>query len=126
MRTTHRLHRGREIEQLIRYGRARDYPLFRVIVRPNRCGYARIAIVVSKKNAKRAVIRNCIRRRTREWMRRKLCLRELSLDIAIIFKFGSAAASRKELYDALKIAAPISMRAPSHSSRTPLPKNNLS
>ena len=105
--TIYRLHRGLELEELLRRGRARDHPFFRVITRVNGCGHGRIMIVVAKKVAKRAVVRNRIRRRTREWLCRKLSLATLSLDIAIFFKTGSAAISRKQLYDALTVAAPF-------------------
>ena len=106
-RITYRLHRGRELEDLMRRGRARDCPLFRVMTRTNVCGHARIVLVVAKKAAKRAVIRNRLRRRAREWLRRELPLDAISLDIAIFFKAESALASREKFYDALTKAAPI-------------------
>ena len=62
----------------------------------------RLAFVVSRTVSKRAVIRNTIRRRAREWVRTRVLSSLPSVDIVMIFSKGAAAAPRKELYAELE------------------------
>ena len=50
---------------------------------------------------KRSTVRNKLRRRTREWVRRHINELRRPFDIAIIFKKEAAAATRENFYEEL-------------------------
>ena len=62
----------------------------------------RLAFVVSRSVSKHAVVRNTLRRRAREWIR-KFALTSLPpLDIVILFSKAAPKISRKNLYEELE------------------------
>ena len=101
MNTFHRLRNTDEINLLFTRGKRVDTLLFRMIVRQNHLAYARFLFVTPKTVDKRAVVRNRIRRRAREWIRIHVPIRAMNLDIALIFKKAAQNASRAVLYEEL-------------------------
>lgn len=93
---------------LLRRGRRISAPLFQIAARRNRLSHARFALVVPRTADKRAAVRNRLRRRAAEFIRKRPGF-AASLDIAIIFKKEAVSASAAEFYDALdKVIVKIS------------------
>lgn len=86
----------------MRYGRRASSLLFQVVARPSTLLDSRFAIVAGRVVDKRAVVRNRLRRRVREYIRTHLAQIPPARDIGIIIKKEAAAASRDDFYDALK------------------------
>lgn len=63
---------------------------------------ARIAVVVSKRVAKKAVARNRLKRRVTEWLRTKSTLAHQPIDIIVHTKPTALALTRLALYKELK------------------------
>lgn len=82
-----------------------ETPLFRLVWRRNNLPRSRFAFVVSKTVAKRAVARNRLRRRTREWYQKQAHRCAASVDLIIIFKREAAQATRASLYEELERAS---------------------
>ena len=101
MNTSNRLRNTDDIRLLFMRGKRVDTPLFRMIVRKNHLAYARFLFVTPKTLDKRAVIRNRIRRRAREWIRIHVPIGATNLDIALVFKKAAPSASRAVLYEEL-------------------------
>lgn len=101
MKASNRLRNADEIRLLFARGKRVDTPLFRMIVRKNHLAYARFLFVTPKTVDKRAVVRNRIRRRSREWIRTHVSIGAIGLDIALIFKKAAQSASRAVLYEEL-------------------------
>ncbi len=97
----HRIGRESDFQALFRLGRKKEYRFFRLIARPNNLAFSRFAFVAPKTVDKRAVVRNRIRRRTREWIRKNLKSSARSLDIALFFKKEAKSATKKEFYEDL-------------------------
>jgi ribonuclease P protein component len=100
MRRIHRL-RDKDIQMVLRRGRRVTSPLFRVVARENKYSYSRFAFVASRAVDKRAVKRNLLRRRAREWIRKQPALVRLSYDMVIIFTKGAVQAPKKHFYEEL-------------------------
>ncbi len=79
-----------------------ESPLFRAVATPNRLTRLRLACVVSRGVDKRAVVRNRLRRRTRQWVVRNGDALKLPFDVAIVFKAGAGCAPRNALYEELE------------------------
>ncbi|MCL6648853.1 MAG: ribonuclease P protein component [Chloroflexi bacterium] len=96
----HRLRRQRDIDRVYREGRVFTHPLLTLRVRPNECGYPRLAVVAGKRLGK-AVVRNRVRRRLRE------ALRQLPLqpghDLLVVARPPAAKAPFAELVTALRV-----------------------
>ena len=60
--------------------------------------FSRFAFIAPKSVDKRAVVRNRLRRRAREWARTHLSSSFLPLDAAILFKKEAKDATQKEFY----------------------------
>jgi ribonuclease P protein component len=73
---------------------------FTVLYRTNDRGRARLGLAVSKKNAKRAVDRNRIKRVIRESFRTNQAKLD-SLDIVVLSRKGTPGFSNRELFDSL-------------------------
>ena len=80
----YRFRKPKEMRPLFRYGQVEKTPYFRVRHCSNRRQDYRLAIIVSKKIDKKAVVRNRIRRRFYELWRQRLSTLDISADIAII------------------------------------------
>jgi len=98
----HRLQSAKDFRTLFRFGRRRESRLFRTTVLPNNLLFCRFAFIAAKTVDKRAVVRNRLRRRAREWIRIHLLPPPQSVDIALFFKKDSKQASKKEFYEDLK------------------------
>lgn len=76
-------------------------PQFTILGRANTLGYARIGLIVAKKNVKRAHERNRIKRLTRESFR--LRQHQLpSMDFVVVIKKGGAAMDNRTLAESLE------------------------
>ena len=102
MRRICRLRRKKDFDTLFRTGRRITFLLFRVVVRRNQEGMLRAAFVTPRTVDKRATVRNRVRRRAREWVRRCPAVLASPLDIAFIFNREAARATRPAFYDALE------------------------
>lgn len=105
MKRAHRLGRGKDLNLLFARGRRFHSPFFSITVRARQAadaGPSRFVFVVPKSVDKRAVVRNRLRRRAREYIRRGLQGMPRAADIAITIKKEAAAASRKEFYARLQ------------------------
>lgn len=92
-----------DISLLFRRGKRVETPLFSFIVRKNDISRTRFIFVVSRMVSKKAVMRNTLRRRIREWFRAHQSeLHFNGYDIGVILKKEGAIASRHELYDTLE------------------------
>jgi len=83
-------------------GRRVESPLFCVISRENNLSRSRLAFVASRVVAKRAVTRNRLRRRAREWYRKRADLFRVPVDLAVVFKKDAARATRDSFYEGLE------------------------
>jgi len=68
----------------------------------NSSNLARFMLVVPKSVDKRAVIRNTLKRRAREWIRKNKHLMPARLNLIIYFKKEAKNATRKEFYKELE------------------------
>ena len=98
------LRSAKDFRVLFRLGRRIETRFFKLIILPNKTSSTRFAFIASKMVDKRAVVRNRLRRRCREWIRTHvLSLPALhgSMDIAILFKKDAGLATKKEFYSDL-------------------------
>lgn len=102
MKLKHRLRDGKDIRRLYKLGRRIDTPLFRFIFSKNELCVFRVAFVVPRSIEKRATLRNRLRRRAGEWIRRKPEILRLSLDLALLFKKEATKATRRVFYNELE------------------------
>lgn len=97
----HRLQSAKDFRMLFRLGRRRETNLFRITTLPNHLPYSRFAFIASKTVDKRAVARNRLRRRCREWIRIHFSAKIYNMDIVIFFKPEAGRATKKEFYSSL-------------------------
>lgn len=97
-----RLHRREEIIPVLRYGRPFPTPLLMVRIRPNRIGNPRAAVVVANAVSKKAVVRNTIRRRIQEVVRKDFLASLPNIDIIISAKSSAVNASSHEFKKVLE------------------------
>lgn len=105
MKRIHRLGRGKELNLLFARGRRFHSSLFHISVRtrsPSDEAASRFVFVVPRSVDKRAVARNRLRRRAREYVRRRIEILPRASDIAITIRKGAAVVSRKEFYAELR------------------------
>lgn len=105
MKNDQRLHGEAAIRTLFQRGRRLETSYFRCIFKRNGGTNARFMVVVSKAVDKRAVKRNALRRKIREWLRQLSGLSAHPLDIGIIVKKSAINLSRKALYEELERCA---------------------
>ena len=103
MMKIHRLQSAKDFRALFRAGRRRESVFFRLIMRPNSIAFSRFAFIAAKSVDKRAVVRNRLRRRGREWVRTHLSPPSMPLDVALIFKKEAKDATQKEFYKDLAL-----------------------
>lgn len=101
MERIHRLRLKTDFDTLFRTGRRITSPLFRIVAARNHTGALRAAFVTPRTVDKRATVRNRIRRRAREWVRRNSELLSSSLDIAFLFTRAAVKSPRRAFYDEL-------------------------
>ena len=102
MRKAHRLASRKDIEELFRRGQRTESALFRLVAARNASGRLRFALVAPRAADKRAAARNRIRRRAREWVRRRPGILALPYDAAIVFKKQAVGAPRPAFYKDLE------------------------
>jgi ribonuclease P protein component len=91
-----RVRNRREYVSLQQQGRRRSTPHFVVVSRPRPEGVTRLGITVSRRVGG-AVMRNRVKRRVREWFRRRRHLISPPQDVIIIARPGAAELSYAEL-----------------------------
>jgi len=79
-----------EIRSLLRSGRRIHSDFFTLIARKNSLPHPRFVCIASKNVNKRAVRRNLLKRRAREWLRIHASALQPPMDIAVVFKKGAA------------------------------------
>lgn len=97
---TNRLRRNAEIRHVRRKGHRRSHPLLLLFAIENNRECSRFAISVSGRLGN-AVVRNRVRRRIREAIRRRLVSVQPGWDILIVATTGSPSATFIELEEAL-------------------------
>ena len=101
MRRESRLRAPGDLKTLFTKGRKLDSGLFRLTVRRNSLSHSRFVFVASRAVEKRAVRRNRIRRRAREWLRRNFHPLQGQVDLALIFKKEAFASTKQKFYEEL-------------------------
>lgn len=96
-----RLQGAKDFRALFRLGRRRETRFLKLTTLPNDLSYSRFAFIAPKTVDKRAVVRNRLRRRCREWIRVHFMPPTHGMDIAIFFKKDARTATKKEFYDDL-------------------------
>lgn len=97
-----RLTRKADFKLLFGRGKRVDSPFLRLVYRQNSIGHVRLALITPRSIEKRSVLRNRLRRRTREWMRRRDELLDRPIDVAVIFKRASLGVAKKRFYEELE------------------------
>lgn len=98
----YRLRKTTDIEAVLKHGRRSYGDLFQLFFYANKLSHARLAIVISKKVAKKAVIRNRLRRRLSGFINLHRHLLYPAFDVVCILRPKAAQFTRKEFYDNLK------------------------
>ncbi len=101
MAAEYRLRRAEDIRLVLMRGRRLEMGLFRIAARPNHLGHVRFSCIISRKVDKRAVVRNRIRRRTRERLRRSPLFSALPIDVILTAEKSAATATKMSLYEVL-------------------------
>ena len=101
MKRIHHLTDARDFRVLFKRGMRLESPLFQCMVRKNGLPYARFAFIAARATEKRAVRRNLLRRRAREWFRTRSALLAAPFDIAVVFKKEAVGSPRKKMYEEL-------------------------
>lgn len=101
MKSNYVLRDPRDFRRLFGQGRRLNAGPFRIFVALNGLAHARFAFLTPRSIDKRAVVRNTLRRRAREWIRAHPNLLCLPFDIAILFKKEACTTPRKKLYEEL-------------------------
>ncbi|MHB1512134.1 MAG: ribonuclease P protein component [Acidiferrobacter sp.] len=95
-----RLKDPKRYQEVFRTGKKARHPLLGIIAHPSGLDYARLGLAVSRKVSRKAVVRNRIKRRVREYFRREregLC----ALDFVVIAYPDAAGADSKAFTEAL-------------------------
>ncbi|MBI3442573.1 MAG: ribonuclease P protein component [Candidatus Sungbacteria bacterium] len=127
MQRTQRLAAANDFQLLFSRGRRFESALFRLVWRKNDLPCSRFVFVASKAVSKRAVIRNRLRRRVREWYGKQGELFPAPVDLALIFKKDAARATRASFYEELRRSTAILLRRdlPVHPHRARLSDDAL-
>ncbi len=90
--------RGGDIKNVLRSGRRVETPLVSVLFARQYTESPRYAFIASRAIDKRAVVRNRLRRRAREWFRKRDDFKKNHCDIVMIFKKAARDVPRAALY----------------------------
>ena len=101
MKRIYHLRAQKDFKRVFRYGKRIESPFFRMSYITGTESHPRFAFVVPKTVSKKAVVRNTLRRRAREWARTRVLLSLSPLDIVVFFKKDALEISRKQLYGEL-------------------------
>ena len=102
MKKSHKLRSEKDFQAVFRKGRRIESPLFRLFYRPNGLSFARFAFVAPRAADKRATRRNLLRRRAREWVRKRPEFISGSYDVALFFKKEAVSSPRPRFYEELE------------------------
>lgn len=97
-----RLRSARDFKFLYQGGKRTESPSFRVFIKKNSMPHSRFAFVAPKSINKRATVRNRLRRRASEWVRRHPELLNASCDTLILFKKEAVLMPRQQFYEEFK------------------------
>ncbi len=111
-----RLHAERDIARVLRQGLRRTHPFLQVLLAAGTARVSRAAVVVSKQVAKRATVRNRLRRQVQAVLPKALALLPEPVDAIVRLSPPAAKAKRNELIAALRTTWPT--HVPTHSPRT--------
>ena len=89
-----------DIKELLRKGRSLENYLFRVVYKNKAAGGGRLLLIVSKNVSKKAVVRNKLRRRIRERLR-KINFQSRDTDLAVLVKKPAETETSKNFYKEL-------------------------
>lgn len=89
-----------DLRQLFRKGQKLESEFFRLLSRENFKGYGRFVFVTPRSLDKRSTVRNRLRRRAREWIRKNIPLAK-SNDTAVFFKKEAITAPKSKFYEEL-------------------------
>lgn len=89
-----------DLRQLFRKGQRLESGFFRLINRKNLKGYSRFIFIIPRSLDKRSTVRNRLRRRAREWIRKNISLAKPN-DTAIFFKKEAVTAPKNKFYEEL-------------------------
>ena len=101
MKKIFRLASKEDFKCLYRYGLRFESSFIKLFIRDNTVRHPRFAFIVPKTVEKRAVARNKLRRRAKEWIRKRVLLRAEPVDVVLLFKKGVMEIPREKLYDEL-------------------------
>ncbi|MDP2789872.1 MAG: ribonuclease P protein component [bacterium] len=113
--TSRRLHTERDILRLLRTGARKRDALLQLVAAPGQSTVSRAAVVVSKQVAKRATVRNTLRRRVQAALPKLLAATLKPTDVLIRLSPASAAVPAKALLTSLTNLWPIHGVPNSHS-----------
>lgn len=89
-----------DFRQLFRKGRRFESIFFRLLTRKNLVGYSRFAFITPRSLDKRSSVRNRLRRRAKEWIRKNAFFSRPG-DTAVIFKKEAIGAAKNKFYEEL-------------------------
>ena len=104
MRRAYRLRRSADIRRVRARKRSLVHPLLVLYTAPNEVGHPRLAVSVGRRSAKefgKAVVRNRVRRRVGEAVRRRLGDSKAGVDLLLIARGPSATADWRALSGAV-------------------------
>ncbi len=101
MRRIYRLNGKENFRLLFRRGRSIEASLFKIVLKKNVFSHSRFAFIVPKASSKKATVRNRLRRRAKEWIRKNSNILNSSMDLAVIFKKDAATATSAKFYEEL-------------------------
>lgn len=97
-----RLRTSRDIVEVRRLGKRRSHRLARIIYKPTSGKQTRATIIVSKRVAKQAIIRNTIKRRCRVLVRQQLLSIISPIDIVVIVQPPARQATVQQWREAIE------------------------
>lgn len=97
----HTLRQKNDFARLFRRGKKVQSQIFLLAFVPNSLSHPRFAFIAPRSIDKRAVKRNMLRRRTREWIRKHPHLFTKPLDMAFLFRKEAGLMPRKKFYEEL-------------------------
>lgn len=95
-----RLFQPSEFKSVFQTGRKSSSRYFALYVKKNNLSYARLGVVVAKRNVRKATLRNLIKRIVRESFRLH-SVRQISCDIVVVIYKPYSLLSRQEMRDAI-------------------------
>lgn len=101
LKSEHRLRKQADIEAVYKHGKKGHHALVRLIYKTSDNPFSRLAVIVSKKTAKSAVVRNRIRRKLQGVINSRLSKLNRTYDIILIVQPKSIVSTNEELSQAI-------------------------